>query len=83
MNSADIAKHLRGLRLRARLTQADLAGICGLSVPSLAKIENGTGTTTLATLLRVTDALGARVEITPGPNEEALPTKGLPRGRRS
>lgn len=49
---------MRAARLRRDLTQAMLAERVGVTVPTLAKIENGVPTTSMSTMLRVLQILG-------------------------
>lgn len=49
---------MRAARLRRDLTQAMLAERVGVTVPTLAKIENGIPTTSMSTMLRVLQILG-------------------------
>lgn len=53
-----LGERLRKARMRREMTQADLAARVGVSVPTLAKLENGEPSTSLATMLRVLAALG-------------------------
>lgn len=49
---------LRAARLRRRMTQAIMAERVGVSVPTLAKLEEGEPSTSLATMIRVLTVLG-------------------------
>ena len=51
------------LRLIRGLTQAQLAEMVGSRQPSIAKLENGTGTPSLGFLTKIAEALGAKIEI--------------------
>lgn len=63
---------LRDARLRREMTQADLAARVGVSVPTLAKLENGEPSTSLATMLRVLSVLGLSDDIDLLAKEDAL-----------
>ncbi len=63
---------LRDARLRREMTQADLAARVGVSVPTLAKLENGEPSTSLATMLRVLSVLGLSDDIDLLAREDAL-----------
>lgn len=52
-----IAIRLIDARHRKYLTQANLAKLCGLSQPMIARFENGKGNPSLRSLLRVCHAL--------------------------
>src|SRR6185437_8494892 len=49
---------LRAARMRRSMTQEVMAERVGVSVPTLAKLENGDPSTSLATVLRVLTVLG-------------------------
>ena len=51
------------LRMLRGSTQAQLAEMVGARQPSIAKLENGTGTPSLCFLTKIAEALGAKVEI--------------------
>ena len=53
-----LGDRLRAARLRRGMTQAMLAERVGVHVQTLIKLESGTPTTSLATMLRVLQALG-------------------------
>jgi transcriptional regulator with XRE-family HTH domain len=55
---AALGARLRAARLRRAMTQPQLAERVGVSVPTLAKLENGDPSTSLATVLRVLTVLG-------------------------
>ena len=64
MDPVRIGLSLRALRIRRRLTQADLAARIGLSRSALARIERGeVERVTVRTLARVASALGASVSV--------------------
>src|SRR5690606_35254514 len=53
------ARKVRGL------TQIELSKITGIQQAEISRIENGAGNPTATTLLRITEALGHRIELTP------------------
>ena len=53
-----LGQRLRAARLRRDLTQGMLAERVGVTVPTIAKLENGLATTSLSTMLRVLQSLG-------------------------
>jgi len=52
-------------RLRAGLTQADLASRVGTKQPAIARLENGTANPSFSMLQRLADALSVSFEIKP------------------
>lgn len=58
-----LGERLRAARLRREMTQRELATRVGVSVPTLAKLENGDPSTSLATVLRVLTVLGLDKDI--------------------
>jgi ribosome-binding protein aMBF1 (putative translation factor) len=52
-----IGTNIRAARTAAGLTQADLAGKCGMKVPNISRLEAGTHLPSVATLKKVSDAL--------------------------
>lgn len=58
-----LGSRLRAARLRRRLTQAVVAARVGVTKQTLAKLEAGNPTTSLATLLRLLDVLGLGADI--------------------
>ncbi len=54
---------IRWARLRAGLTQADLAKRAGLTQPMIARLEHPDWNPTIETLEKVAKALGARLEV--------------------
>ena len=53
-----LGNRLRTARLRRQMTQGQLAERVGVSVPTIAKIEDGDPSTSMATVLRVLAVLG-------------------------
>ena len=58
-----LGDRLRTARLRRGLTQAMLAQRVGVHVQTLIKLESGTPSTSLATMLRVLQSLGLAADI--------------------
>jgi transcriptional regulator with XRE-family HTH domain len=61
----DAARELRGARRRAGLTQARLAAAAGTSQASISAYEAGRKQPSVATLGRLLEACGARLEVRP------------------
>jgi len=66
----DIGNTIANLRLSRGLTQADLARKIGTKQPAIARIEQGQNPPSLRTLLRIADALNARLVIRLEPLEQ-------------
>ena len=60
---AALGSRLRAARLRRKLTQAVLAERVGVTLPTLRKLESGDPSTSLATVVRVLQALGLAADI--------------------
>ena len=58
-----LGARLRAARLRRKLTQAVLAERVGVTLPTLRKLESGEPSTSLATVVRVLQALGLAADI--------------------
>jgi ribosome-binding protein aMBF1 (putative translation factor) len=58
-----VAVAIRWARLDAGLTQAQLAARVGVSQPQVAKLEHPGSNPSVATLRKIADALGARLEL--------------------
>lgn len=59
--SLDIGTQIRKLRNRRNMTLQDLANLTGLSKPNLSQIENNLVTPPIATLLKISTALGVSI----------------------
>jgi transcriptional regulator with XRE-family HTH domain len=59
--SLDIGNQVRKLRTKRDLTLQDLAELTGLSKPNLSQIENNLVTPPIATLLKISSALGVPI----------------------
>lgn len=55
---AELGQRLRAARMRRSMTQEVMAERVGVSVPTLAKLESGNPSTSLATVLRALTVLG-------------------------
>jgi len=60
-SACEIGACIRKARKRAGLTQADAAGLCGVSVPFFNAVENGKGTAQIDKVLHVCRQLGVRL----------------------
>jgi transcriptional regulator with XRE-family HTH domain len=58
-----LGQRLRTARMRRSMTQAVMAERVGVSIPTIAKLENGEPSTSLATLLRALSVLGLAGDI--------------------
>ena len=61
----NIFNRIRELRKQHDITQASLAEIAGVSLPSIQRLEAGKETIRLDVLIKVTDALGYQVSLEP------------------
>lgn len=62
---ARLGAQLAAARKARGLTQPELSALTGIQQPEISRIENGAGNPTAATLLRLTGALGQRIELAP------------------
>ncbi|GHA50582.1 type II toxin-antitoxin system antitoxin HipB [Photobacterium aphoticum] len=58
-----LANHLKLIRTKHQLTQAELAQRVGLKQATLSNFENNPDTTQLKTLFKIIQALGVKIEI--------------------
>jgi transcriptional regulator with XRE-family HTH domain len=56
-----VGERIREVRVARRLTQSDLAELCGTSIAAISHIERGTKVPTITTLVRLADALECKV----------------------
>ena len=63
LGKTEIGRAVRDRRKALRLTQRELGDYADLSVNSLYQIERGQANPTLETLLKLTEALGLRLEL--------------------
>ncbi|PKF49088.1 type II toxin-antitoxin system antitoxin HipB [Enterovibrio nigricans] len=66
-----LANHLKLLRTKHKLTQAELAQRVGLKQATLSNFENNPDTTQLKTVFKIIQALGVRMDIL---SEEQTPS---------
>ena len=59
--SLDIGSKIRNLRTKREMTLQDLATLTGLSKPNLSQIENNLVSPPIATLLKISSALGVAI----------------------
>ncbi|MGV9818379.1 helix-turn-helix domain-containing protein [Nocardia xishanensis] len=57
-----VADHLRAERARAKLKQAELAKLAGLSTNTISRLETGERTMSLRQLFAIAEALGTTAE---------------------
>jgi DNA-binding XRE family transcriptional regulator len=60
----EILNLLRDLREKAKLTQGQLAAMSSVPQPEISRFEAGKGNPTLATLAKISSALGYRLTLT-------------------
>ena len=65
VKSAEIGAVIRARRLKERVTLEDMSALTGIGINTLSRLERGVGNTQLNVLLKVLDALGLEVAITP------------------
>jgi transcriptional regulator with XRE-family HTH domain len=58
-----LGQRLRDARMRRSMTQEMMAERVGVSIPTIAKLENGDPSTSVATVLRVLNVLGLADDI--------------------
>jgi transcriptional regulator with XRE-family HTH domain len=61
--SLDIGVQIASLRAKHRLNQTQLAARARMSAPKVSRIESGPANVQLDTLIRLAQALGARLEV--------------------
>jgi len=74
-NPSQLTAYLRSLRRARGLTQADLGARLGVSAARISNIERNPGVLSTAQLLKLLQALGARLEL-------ETDTTGSPKGAR-
>jgi HTH-type transcriptional regulator/antitoxin HipB len=65
MTVQELGKTIRAARVQLRLTQEELAAAAGVGERFLSEIERGKATARFDTILRVLDALGLTISVTP------------------
>lgn len=63
VSSEEIGRAIAAARKREHLTQDELAALSGISERTLRNIENGTGRTSLETVLRVAGSVGVSIRL--------------------
>lgn len=63
VSSEEIGRAIAAARKREHLTQEELAALSGISERTLRNIENGTGRTSLETVLRVAGSVGVSIRL--------------------
>ncbi len=67
----ELIDQIKSARIKARLSQDDLAALASISRRPIYLLESGRGAVRLDTLLRILDALGLALDIRPkGPNRD-------------
>jgi y4mF family transcriptional regulator len=59
----ELVKQIKAARVRAHLSQEDLAALSGISRRPIYLLESGKGAVRLDTLLKILDALGLKLTI--------------------
>ncbi len=65
MSPNELGQAIRNRRKLARITQADLADLSGLSVHTLSDLESGKGNPTLEVLSKLCNVLGLEIQLVP------------------
>ena len=65
MKKGEIGSFIEERRKALRITQQNLAVLCGVSEHALCNLEQGIGNPTFEVLERVTDALGLEIRLEP------------------
>ena len=65
VKAAEIGAEIRARRIRERVTLVELAALTGIGINTLSRLERGVGNTQMEVLLKVLEALGLEIEITP------------------
>lgn len=82
-HSHTIAAQVLFFRLQRGLTQKQLADLCGMKQPAIARLERQPDTRwNSKTLMRIADALDIRVSVDVIPNEELRPLLGEAANRK-
>jgi len=61
----DIGRHVNEKRKNDKLTQADLASLCGVGTRLISELENGKSTIQVGKILQVLECLGLEMKIVP------------------
>ena len=65
VNSSEIGAVIRARRMKEKVTLEEMAALTGVGINTLSRLERGVGNTQLNVLLRVLNALGMELSITP------------------
>ena len=65
MSPEELGQALRNRRKLAKVTQADLADLSGLSVHTLSDLESGKGNPTLEVLSKLCHVMGLEIQLVP------------------
>lgn len=63
MNFKEMSEFIQFRRKSLRVSQPELARLCGLSVHTISNVESGKGNPTLDVLLKITTVLGLDVRV--------------------
>lgn len=58
-----IMRQIVSIRVEEGITQQELAARCGMKPANLCRLENGNGNPSVATLTKIADGLGRKLEI--------------------
>jgi transcriptional regulator with XRE-family HTH domain len=62
-NLADFASFIRERRKALKLSQSELAGLCGMTTEGLSKIERGDAEPKLGTILKLVKLLNGQIKL--------------------
>ena len=65
MKKVELGRYLAERRKALRVSQRELAGLCGISEHALVNLERGTGNPTFDLIETVTEALGLELRLGP------------------
>lgn len=65
MKKSEIGQFIAERRKSLRVSQRELAGLCGISEHALCNLERGAGNPTFDLIAAVCDALGLQIELHP------------------
>lgn len=65
MSPNELGQAIRNRRKLARITQADLADLSGLSVHTLSDLETGKGNPTLEVISKLCSVVGLEIQLVP------------------
>jgi transcriptional regulator with XRE-family HTH domain len=76
MSPEELGQAIRNRRKLAKVTQADLADLSGLSVHTLSDLESGKGNPTLEVLSKLCSVMGLEIQLVP--RKPASPSPDTP-----